>query len=221
MEGRNATACTRSTYWVTFVRQWHAAGVGDDAPADSIPVATDSLHHEVYEMPSGNFLALSTELRQLDHYPSSETDPSAPKETAHVVGGVIVEFTPAGQIVREWKLHDLLDPYRIGYDSLGTRFWRETYSAIVEGETRDWLHDNGIIYDERDDSAVVSLRHGDAVIKVNLSTGELKWILGTPEGLEAPPAGAPASACGRCRVDLPSALADADARRDFALVRQW
>ena len=168
------------------VRQWHAAGLGGDAPAESISVDTDSLHHEVYEMPSGNFLALSTELREFDNYPSSETDPAAPRETAHVVGGVIVEFTPDGQIVRELKLFDLLDPYRIGYDSLGTGFWRELYGAVVEGDTRDWLHDNGIIYDERDDSAIVSLRHGDAVIKVGLSTGDLKWILGTPEGWSDP-----------------------------------
>ena len=168
------------------VRQWHAAGVGGDAPAESIPVATDSLHHEVYDMPSGNFLALSTELREFDNYPSSETDPAAPRETTHVVGGVIVEFTPDGQIVRELKLFDLLDPYRIGYDSLGTGFWRELYGAVVEGDSRDWLHDNGIIYDERDDSAIVSLRHGDAVIKIDLATGDLKWILGTPEGWNDP-----------------------------------
>ena len=168
------------------VRQWHAAGVGGDAPTESIPVAIDSLHHEVYEMPSGNFLALSSELRQLDNYPSSETDPAAPRETAYVVGGVIVEFTPAGQIVRELKLFDLLDPYRIGYDSLGTGFWRELYGAVVEGDTRDWLHDNAIIYDDRDDSAIVSLRHGDAVIKVGLATGELTWILGTPAGWKSP-----------------------------------
>ncbi len=168
------------------VRQWHAAGVGGAAPTGSIPVALDSLHHEIYEMPSGNFLALSSELRQFDNYPSSETDAAASRETAHVVGGVIVEFTPAGQIVREVKLFDLLDPYRIGYDSLGTGFWQELYGAVAEGDTRDWLHDNAIIYDERDDSAIVSLRHGDAVIKVGLATGELTWILGTPEGWKSP-----------------------------------
>ena len=109
-------------------------------------------------MPSGNFLALSTELQQLDDYPSSETDPAAPRETAHVVGGVVVEFTPTGQVIREVKLFDILDPYRIGYDSLGTTFWRETYGEVVEGDTRDWLHDNAVIYDARDDSAIVSLR---------------------------------------------------------------
>ena len=169
-----------------LVRRWHAAGVPRDVPADSIPVPIDTFHHEVYEMPSGNFLALSTELRQLDDYPSSETDSAAPRETAHVVGGVIVEFTPAGQVVREVKLFDVLDPYRIGYDSLGTTFWRETYGEVVEGDTRDWLHDNGIIYDASDDSAIVSLRHGDAVIKIDLATGDLKWILGTPEGWNDP-----------------------------------
>ena len=140
---RNATACTRSTCWVT----WYGSGtppvLAATRRAESIPVATDSLHHEVYDMPSGNFLALSTELREFDNYPSSETDPAAPRETTHVVGGVLVEFTPDGQIVRELKLFDLLDPYRIGYDSLGTGFWRELYGAVVEGDSRDWLHDNG------------------------------------------------------------------------------
>ena len=169
-----------------MVRQWHAAGVGGDAPPGSIPVATDTLHHEVYEMPSGNFLALSTEFRQLKDYPSSETDPTAPRETANVVGDVIVEFTPEGRTVRQWKLFDLLDPYRIGYDSLGTGFWQATYGEVVEGDVRDWLHGNAIIYDAQDDAAIVSLRHGDAVVKVDLSTGELRWILGTPEGWRDP-----------------------------------
>ena len=168
------------------VRQWHAAGVSNDAPSDSIPIATDSLHHEVYEMPSGNFLALSTELRRLEDYPSSETDPAARREPANVVGGVIVEFTPDGDIARKVKLFDLLDPYRIGYDSLGTGFWRGLYEQVADGDTRDWTHDNAIIYDARDDSAIVSLRHADAVIKVGMATGELEWILGNHEGWKPP-----------------------------------
>jgi arylsulfate sulfotransferase len=142
------------------------------------------VHHDVFEMPSGNFLVLGTELRSLDNYPTSETDPGAPTETANVVGDVIVEFSRDGTVVNEWKLLDILDPYRIGYDSLFGS-WDFFYMDVVGG-TRDWARANAVIYDPSDDSIIVSARHQDAVVKFLRETGDLVWILGPHENWNVP-----------------------------------
>lgn len=161
------------------VRRWHAARSTDGA-AGSIPVDAAAFHHEVFAMESGNFLALSLELREFPDYPTSATDPGAPRETSNVVGDVIVEFTPDGTVVNEWPLLDILDPYRLNYSSL-VGLWDHFFQTGfgVEGPTRDWSHGNAVVHDTGDDSLIISLRHQDAVIKIDRQTGELVWILGT------------------------------------------
>jgi len=146
---------------------------------ESIVIPTRAFHHEVFEMENGHLLALSMELREFQNYPSSDTDPLTPKEIANVVGDVIVEFTPDGEVVQEWKMLDIIDPYRIGYGSLG-----QSYNGIFSnpgGGTRDWTHGNGVIHDPKDDSIIVSLRHQDAIVKFKRKTNELVWILGPHE----------------------------------------
>ena len=166
-----------------LVTQWYAAGLGQAGVDGAIPVDADSFHHEVYELPSGNLLTLSTEIRVLDLYPTSEDDPGAPTERARVVGDVVVEFSRTGRIVNEWALLDILDPYRIGYGSLGGG-WNAAYGN-PDGGTRDWAHGNAVIYDKSDDALIVSLRTQDAVVKVSRQTGDLVWILGTGDGWNA------------------------------------
>ena len=162
------------------LQRWRASGPNGERAADSIVVEADNFHHEIYEMPSGNLLTLSAELRQLDGYPTSETDPQAPTDEATVAGDVIVEFERDGTIVDKWHLLDILNPYRIGYRSLRP-VWAQLYPDVA-GEIRDWTHSNAVIYDRTDDSLIVSPRHQDAVIKINRQTGELIWILGTHDG---------------------------------------
>jgi arylsulfate sulfotransferase len=158
-------------------RRWPETHVGSGA----IPVDTDTFHHEIFEMPGGNLLTLSTEVREFPDYPTSETDPDAPLETAKVVGDVVVEFSRDGSIVHAWSTFEVCDAYRICYLSL-CDYW------IKKGlpETRDWSHGNAVVHDPNDDSFVVSLRHLDAVIKIDRSSGALKWILGTPGGWREP-----------------------------------
>lgn len=156
------------------VARWYPLHHKENPPDGAIAVPTQSFHHSVAEMPSGNLVTLSHETRDLDNYPSSDTDPDAPKETRPIIGDTIVEFTRAGEVVREIRLFDLLDPYRIGY-GLNDPFW---HMRGYEGGV-DWAHANGIAYDASDDSYVVSVRHQDALIKVDRESGELRWILGT------------------------------------------
>ena len=168
------------------VAHWHASK-HPNPKADalvreaSIPVAVETFHHDIQEMPSGNLLTLSTEMRSIEDYPTAVDDINAAKASANVIGDVVVEFARDGSIVKEWKLMDLLDVRRLGYDSLGP-IWGEWAYMDVEGGTRDWAHANSVSYVPETDSILVSLRHQEAVISFSRESGELNWILGTHDG---------------------------------------
>ncbi len=169
-----------------IIRRWHFTGTAKDVAEGSIPVETDSFHHDFVELPNGNFLLLSSENRVIADWLTSETDPGAPRAAANVIGDVIIEMTQTGDVLREWKLHDILDPYRIGYNSLREDFWSNHYRGVVEGVVHDWTHGNAIIYEEEDNSFVMSVPYQDAVIKVSMDTGELVWILGNHDNWREP-----------------------------------
>ncbi|HKX12633.1 MAG TPA: aryl-sulfate sulfotransferase, partial [bacterium] len=164
--------------WLGNILQEWGSDADPGGPG-AIPVDTRAFHHEVLEMGDGNLAALSLEVRSLPDYPTSDSDPLAPTETAAVVGDVVLEFTLSGEILREYKLLDMIDPYRIAYFSLVG-----LYNAIFPefpGGTRDWSHGNALVYDSKDDAFLVSMRHQDAVIKFRRSNGELIWIMGPHE----------------------------------------
>ena len=172
------------------VASWHASKHPNpeaDAlvPDGSIPVATETFHHDIQEMPSGNLLVLSTEMRRIADYPTVVDDDKAAKAPANVIGDVVVEFARDGSIVNEWKLLDLLDAGRLGYESLGP-IWGEWAYKDVEGGTKDWGHANSVSYEPDTDSILVSLRHQEAVISISRQNGDLNWILGAHEGWGEP-----------------------------------
>ena len=164
--------------------RWHPSGLGTPSVSSTDTlVQANVFHHDISELPNGNFLTLSNEVRTFDGYPSSETNAMASKGAASVVGDVVVEFTRAGEIVKEWHLLDILDPYRIRYDSLSGQF-DAFYRPFAP--TRDWSHGNSISYNAGDDAYVISMRHQDAVVKIDRNTGKLKWIFGEPDGWQFP-----------------------------------
>jgi hypothetical protein len=144
-------------------------------------VETETFHHEIQQMPSGNLLVLSTEMRRIEDYPADPSKPAGGAAPANVIGDIVVEFARDGSIVQQWKLLDMLDVYRVGYDS-HTPIWNIwAYTEVKEG-TKDWAHGNSLFYDDSDDSIILSFRHLDAVVKFSRKTGELLWILGTHDG---------------------------------------
>ena len=168
------------------IRRWHFTGTAQDPAEGSIPVQTGSFHHDFTPLPNGNFLVLSNENRVIEDWYTSDTDADAPRKTANVLGCTIAEMTLEGEVVNEWKLHDILDPWRIGYGSLGTGFWRNHYGPILDGPAYDWTHANAVIYEEKDNSFIVSVPYQDAVIKVSMDSGELVWILGNHDNWKEP-----------------------------------
>ncbi|MBN2717559.1 MAG: aryl-sulfate sulfotransferase [Deltaproteobacteria bacterium] len=170
------------------VESWYAINhPGDcDVPDGSIPVDAESFHHAMTVLENGNLLALSTELRDAENFPTSEDDAAAPTRTTRVMASVIVEFTPAGQIVKKIPLFDLLDPTRIGRGVLSASWGLLSKYEDDDVTTEDWDHSNALEYDAAADAYLVSVRHQDAIIKINRETETLEWILGTPANWRSP-----------------------------------
>jgi len=164
------------------VRRWHTTLIPKKYYEGSIPIEAQTIHHEVLEMPNGNFMALSTEVRYFERYPDSEFDPDVPEYPAYVVGDVIIEYKPDGTIVKQIKLLDLLDAKRIGYDSLSQGFWSDIYyeRGLLSARPVDWSHANSLDYNPNDNTLLVSINHQDAVIKIDYETGKVKWVMGYP-----------------------------------------
>jgi hypothetical protein len=178
-----------------LVRSWYAAkhpAGCESVPAGSIPVDIESIHHEETLLPNGNLLVLSSEGRWVDDFPTSEDDPNAPRARTYGVGCVIVEFASTGELVKYIPLMDLLDPTRIGRGTLPGEQDDPPWGVIAAYAEQqgvavaDWDHANAVVYEEGSDSYYVSLRHQDAVVKVNRSTESLTWILGTPSNWKSP-----------------------------------
>ena len=163
------------------IAKWQAIVGAEKRDIDAIPVLCRQFHHDVFEMPTGNILAACLEIRSYDNYPTSDSDPKAPREPSKVVGDVIVEFTRDGRMVNEWKLLDLIDPYRFGYGGLLKGNPRRADTAA-----RNWSHCNSVFYDEKSDAIVLSIRRQDAILKISRKTGELVWILGTHANWKSP-----------------------------------
>lgn len=154
------------------VASWYA-GKRPQGPAEGIPVDTLTFHHEIDELPSGNLLVLGSEVREIENYRTSERDSEAPRKTQKVMGDEIIEFQRDGKVAWRWNAFDHLDPHRIGFNSL-SGYW----AGRGFPNTVDWTHGNGLDYDERDDSLIVSLRMQDALLKLDRATGNVVWVLG-------------------------------------------
>ncbi|MFV8749382.1 aryl-sulfate sulfotransferase [Nannocystaceae bacterium ST9] len=146
-----------------------AVVVYDELGEQLLEVTADDLgvhdfHHDVLELPSGNFLTFTWSYQDVD-YPDDGT--------LHVAGDRLVEFTPAGELVWSWDSFDHLDPQRRrdGFDSL---------FPIVDPETdedaKDWTHANGMLY--ADGVIYVSMRHQDWILAIDHASGDILWRLG-------------------------------------------
>lgn len=130
----------------------------------SAELGLPGLHHDVIELPTGNFLALSYTFRDIVYPDLGST---------FVAGDLIVEIDPAGSVVWEWDSFDHLDPQRRreGFEEL-------IFDIETLQNAQDWTHGNGLVYDEATDTILFSMRHQDWVIQVDHATGAVDWRLG-------------------------------------------
>lgn len=111
-----------------------------------------TFHHNVIEKPNGNFLVAASK-NTSTHLNGKPT-----------INDIIIEIDRAnGSIVKEWDLKQILDENRtVWMNNLGNN-------------TVNWLHNNGLYYDENDNSIIISARFQGAM-KIT-SDNRLKWIL--------------------------------------------
>jgi hypothetical protein len=127
--------------------------------------------HDGVPTPHNTILYINDSGTTVANFPTSATDPNAPKQTANVLYNRIIEMSSTnGALLNNWSPIAMLDPLRISY---------LTYS-IHAPLGWDSEHANAVIEDPRDNSIIVSMRHQNAVIKFT-RTGQLKWILGPHE----------------------------------------
>lgn len=153
-----------------LVMRTDAALIYDELGEEQMRVEADAdlgvhdFHHELLELPNGNFMALSWSYQDVDYQGEG---------TLHVAGDQLVEFTAEGELVWTWDSFDHLDPQRRRDGFFGD-------FPITDPDTNemayDWTHANGIVY--ADGIIYVSLRHQDWILAIDHATGELLWRLG-------------------------------------------
>lgn len=149
------------------VNRWEAeSDLGRSPENDSY-----GIHHSILEKDDGNFLTLSTELREIEGFDSQG-------ETSNVIGDVAVEFTRDGEVVDSSTMFDVLSDFhtRRRYGSGGPK-WNDEYGT----STNDWSHANALAFGDDPGTLIASLRHQDWVVKWDRESSELLWRLG-PEG---------------------------------------
>ncbi|MDR0762510.1 MAG: aryl-sulfate sulfotransferase [Campylobacteraceae bacterium] len=125
-------------------------------------------------------------------------------KNVRTVRDVIVELDKDGNVLDEWRLMEILDPYRdanmlamdqgavclnIDASQAGqTKTKEELEDANAPfgdvagvGAGRNWAHVNSVNYDAGDDSIIISSRHQSAVVKIGRDK-KVKWIIASPEG---------------------------------------
>jgi arylsulfate sulfotransferase len=168
------------------LREWHTSGaVLGEVPEGSVPVESDNFHHDVLQLANGNFLGLGLEVRTLENFPV-EYPPSSKQETADVAGDLVIEFSPDGTTLRKWSMVDILDPRRLGEESLSRGHYDAIYKDRYDPVPYDITHCNALYYIEEEDAVLVSSNFQCAIYKIDMKTGELIWILGDPTGWEKP-----------------------------------
>ena len=129
--------------------------------------------HDLVVLPNGNILLVSYPVRK--HVDLTAYGKGA-DET--VYDSVVQEIDPEGKLVWSWNSKD-----HIGLEETGR--WYSLPSPAPPGIT-DLTHINAV-EPVGDDSVLISLRHTDAVYRLDKATGEVVWKLGgttRPESLE-------------------------------------
>ena len=127
-------------------------------------------------------------------------------KNVRTVRDVIAEVDANGNVVDEFRLAEILDPYRdnvmkvldqgavclnidasqagktLSSEDLAKLDAADKFGDIVgTGPGRNWAHVNSVDYDPEDDSIIISSRHQSAIVKIGRDK-KVKWILGSPEG---------------------------------------
>lgn len=116
-----------------------------------------NIHHEVRELPNGNFIVAVDKTNTFITYANGNTFDTIEDHMVEVDRN-------SGAIIQEWDLREILDIDRVD---------------IVNGGG-DWFHMNAIEYDPNDDTFIISGRN-QGLVKVTRDN-QLKWIMSGHQG---------------------------------------
>lgn len=163
------------------VQEWFNPAEYQTPAPGAVVVDTIKFHHAVCELPDGWMAALSIEFREVDDFPYAAQAMDEVSTRQRVAGDTIVEFNPkTGEIRKELRLLDILDPRRVGHHVMGPFWDNQGYP-----DCRDWSHQNSLVYDPEDDAYITTLRHQDTCCKIGRD-GALQWLIAPPEGWGEP-----------------------------------
>ncbi|CAD7288133.1 Arylsulfate sulfotransferase AssT [Campylobacter majalis] len=161
-----------------------------------LPAQYNDFSHSMDVMDNGHYLlrVANANLKRADG------------RNVRTVRDVIVEVDRDGNVVDDWRLYEILDPYRdtvikvldqgavclnidaskaghtASADELAMMDKEEKWGDIVGvGPGRNWAHVNSVDHDPTDDSIIISSRHQNAVIKIGRDK-KVKWIIGGHKG---------------------------------------
>lgn len=165
-----------------------------------LPEGYDDFSHALEPMENGHYLIRVSDANYR----------RADGRNVRTVRDVIIEVNEAGEVVDDWNLNNILDPYRstviktldqgavclnIDVDKAGKTMTAEELAKLDAsddfgdilgtGPGRNWAHVNSVDYDPTDDSIIVSSRHQSAIIKIGRDK-KVKWIIGSHEGWKKP-----------------------------------
>jgi len=119
-----------------------------------------SFHHEVLVLPNGNWLTFGEIAKSFTDLPGSPG-------TTQVVGDVIVDIDPSGNVVWAWNSFDHPDVLDVN-----------RHLAPYP----DWTHSNALVYLPEDGNLLVSMRHQSWILKLDYNngsgTGNILWHMG-------------------------------------------
>jgi hypothetical protein len=167
--GQTATRTDSQTFQEVPLSFYSA--IDQAAVPDSFPVDVQNFHDDaIYSSASLSYFSSAQNTQVVPNYPLDEFDPAI-VGPANVLDEPLVEFNAAGTVLGTWNLLDILQPTRIGYDG----------TDGLPDEPADWVHVDSVLLDTSNNSLIATLRHQDAVIGFSRATGELLWIVGTPD----------------------------------------
>ena len=165
-----------------------------------LPEGYDDFSHALEPMENGHYLIRVSDANYR----------RADGRNVRTVRDVIIEVNEAGEVVDDWNLNNILDPYRstviktldqgavclnIDVDKAGKTMTAEELAKLDAsddfgdilgtGPGRNWAHVNSVDYDPTDDSIIVSSRHQSAIIKIGRDK-KVKWSIGSHEGWKKP-----------------------------------
>jgi arylsulfate sulfotransferase len=117
-------------------------------------------HHDFVILPNGNIV-----------YTGTDQSVNQTQEDK------IYEIEPTkGTLVRTINLYTLLDPSR-------------PQQPFIATAPDDWLHNNSLAYDAADNSLIFTGRHQSTICKIDYNSGQIRWIISSPDYWKASLAG--------------------------------